>query len=49
LQRWSTAHNPFYDGPHADLLAMLPFLLLVVLLWIVASGKWLSGGADKTR
>jgi uncharacterized oligopeptide transporter (OPT) family protein len=44
LQRWSTANNPFYAGEHADLLAMLPFVLLVLLLWIVASGKWLSGG-----
>ena len=49
LQRWSTANNPFYAGPYADLLAMLPFLLLVLLLWIVASGKWLSGGkAEET-
>ena len=43
LQHWSTAHNPFYAGPYADLLAMLPFLVLIVLLWVVARGKWLSG------
>jgi putative OPT family oligopeptide transporter len=42
LQRWSTANNPFFAGPHADLLAVVPFLLLVLLLWIVASGRWLS-------
>jgi putative OPT family oligopeptide transporter len=47
LQRWSTAHNPFYEGPYADLLAMLPFLLLVLLLWLVAKGSWLSGKASK--
>ncbi|MEO8307492.1 MAG: oligopeptide transporter, OPT family [Pseudomonadota bacterium] len=47
LQRWSTANNPFYEGAHADLLALLPFLLLVVLLWLVARGKWLSGDAGK--
>ncbi|MEO6078389.1 MAG: oligopeptide transporter, OPT family [Steroidobacteraceae bacterium] len=42
LQRWSTTSNPFFEGPHADLLSTLPFLLLVVLLWLVARGKWLS-------
>jgi hypothetical protein len=47
LQRWSTANNPFYEGPYSDLLAMIPFLLLIVLLWLVARGKWLSGGAGK--
>jgi hypothetical protein len=44
LQRWSTANNPFYAGPWADLLSVLPFLVLVLLLWRVASGRWLSGG-----
>jgi putative OPT family oligopeptide transporter len=43
LQRWAQASNPFYEGPYADLLSMLPFLVLVVLLWQVAKGKWLSG------
>jgi len=47
LQRWSTANNPFYAGPKADLLAMLPFVLLVLLLWLVASGKWLTGTGTK--
>jgi len=45
LQRWATSSNPFYEGPHADLLSMLPFLLLVVLLWLVARGRWLAGPA----
>jgi uncharacterized oligopeptide transporter (OPT) family protein len=47
LQKWSTANNPFYDGPQSNLLSMLPFLVLVLLLWLVARGKWLSGAADK--
>ena len=45
LQRWATASNPFYAGPYADLLSLLPFLLLVVLLWCVARGKWLAAPA----
>ena len=27
-----TAHNPFFDGPFSDLLAMLPFAALSILL-----------------
>jgi putative OPT family oligopeptide transporter len=45
LQRWATGSNPFFEGPHADLLSMLPFLVLVVLLWLVARGRWLAGPA----
>jgi hypothetical protein len=31
-----TAHNPFFDGPFADLLAMLPFAALSILLYLVS-------------
>ncbi len=44
LQRWATAHNPFFAGPWADLLSLLPFAVLVLLLWLVARGSWLRGG-----
>ncbi len=33
FQKWSEAHNPFFEGPWADVLAMLPFLGLAVLLY----------------
>jgi uncharacterized oligopeptide transporter (OPT) family protein len=42
LQRWAMANNPLYEGPNADLLSLLPFLGLIVMLWLVARGKWLS-------
>ena len=32
LTRWSTANNPFFDGPLSDLLALLPFAGLTLLL-----------------
>ncbi len=35
LTAWATAHNPFYAGPHADLLALLPFAALCALLYLV--------------
>ena len=39
---WSTAHNPFYSGPYADLLALLPFAGLAVLLYLVGREKVLT-------
>ncbi len=42
LQRWANANNPFYAGPFADLLSVLPFLGLILLLWLVSTGRWLS-------
>jgi putative OPT family oligopeptide transporter len=47
LQHWSAAHNPFFEGPWSDLLSLLPFLALVVLLWLVARGRWLAGGDQR--
>ncbi len=40
FQKWSEAHNPFFEGPWADVLAMLPFLGLAVLLYF-AGREWL--------
>jgi hypothetical protein len=41
LAVWSTAHNPFFEGPHADALSMIPFLALCVLLFLVGRDKLL--------
>jgi hypothetical protein len=32
LGAWASAHNPLFEGPYSDLLALLPFLLLTLLL-----------------
>jgi putative OPT family oligopeptide transporter len=37
LDTWSSAHDPFYAGPHADALSLLPFAALVALLY--SSGR----------
>jgi len=34
-QTWAEAHNPFFEGPYADLLSMLPFAALTILLYFV--------------
>jgi hypothetical protein len=43
LEDWATASNPFYNGPNADLLALIPFLLLSLLLYAVGRELWLVG------
>ena len=43
FEKWATAHNPFFEGPWSDVLAMIPFILLTVLLYIVGREMWLSG------
>jgi putative OPT family oligopeptide transporter len=32
---WSTKSNPLFGGPNADLLSMIPFLILMLLLYLV--------------
>jgi putative OPT family oligopeptide transporter len=39
---WSTAHNPFFAGPRADLLAMIPFVALTLLLLFTGWEKVLA-------
>jgi len=36
ITSWSAAHNPFFAGPHADLLALLPFCAVTALLYLTA-------------
>jgi len=47
LQSWSSAHNPFYTGPYADLLTLLPFTVLCVFLYLVAREKVLRPAGAK--
>ncbi|MEP6741032.1 MAG: oligopeptide transporter, OPT family [bacterium] len=35
FEEWATHSNPFFEGSHADLLGLLPFLILTVLLYLV--------------
>jgi putative OPT family oligopeptide transporter len=45
LTDWSEAHNPFFAGPWSDLLAMIPFVILCWLLYLVGKEKWLAAKA----
>src|SRR2546426_3689131 len=35
FENWAREHNPLFEGPHADLLGLIPFAILTVLLYIV--------------
>lgn len=41
LTTWSEANNPFFLGPHADALSLLPFVLLTGVLYLVGREKLL--------
>ncbi len=43
VEHWSRDHNPFFAGPWSDALSVLPFLVLVVLLYLVGREKLLAG------
>ena len=34
INTWASDHNPFFGGPHADWLAMIPFILLAGFLYL---------------
>ncbi len=39
FEQWATAHNPFFEGPWSDTLAMIPFLALTILLYLVGRDR----------
>ena len=42
VEDWSATSNPFYGGPNADLLALIPFTLLAILLYLVGRDRVLT-------
>lgn len=40
---WAEKNNPMHSGPFADTLALIPFAVLAVLLYLVGREKWLAG------
>jgi len=35
VEDWATARNPLFGGPNSDLLSMIPFLVIMLLLYLV--------------
>jgi len=42
VTNWSEQHNVFYSGSNADLLSVIPFVLLCGFLYLVAREKLLQ-------
>jgi len=42
IQRWS-ANNPFFQGDYSDLLALIPFAVLIIILYLTGRELILSG------
>ncbi len=42
IEHWSRTNNPFFDGPWADILSLIPFLILMVILYLVGREKLLA-------
>jgi hypothetical protein len=49
IEAWSSANNPFFHGPNADLLALIPFTVLTVLLYLVGRDRLLAPRRAVTR
>lgn len=44
IERWANTSNPFFSGANANLLSLVPFVVLIVLLYLTGREKILSGG-----
>lgn len=43
LNAWATAHNPFFNGPWANALTMIPFAALCLVLYLVGRERLFGG------
>jgi hypothetical protein len=49
IQAWAEASNPFFSGPNSDLLALLPFTVLCVMLYLVGRDVLLAVKSKRAR
>jgi hypothetical protein len=47
ITTWAAANNPFYEGPNANLLSLVPFAGLVVLLLLVSREIFMAPRGDR--
>lgn len=43
LTEWAEKSNPFFDGRYSDALSLIPYAIIVVVLWAAAREKILAG------
>ena len=49
VEHWSTVNNPFFNGPNSDLLALIPFVVLCVLLYLVGRDVLLANRPGRSK
>jgi putative OPT family oligopeptide transporter len=42
IEHWSRTNNPFFNGGWSDLLSMIPFIVLMIILYLVGREKLLA-------
>jgi hypothetical protein len=47
IGEWAEANNPFFGGTNADLFSLIPFVLLVVVLYLTGRDVLFAGKANK--
>jgi len=47
IEEWAGANNPFFNGANADMLSLIPFVVLMVLLYL-AGREVILAGKNKT-
>ena len=47
LEDWANTSNPFYNGPWADLLSLIPFVIISVLLYLAGREVILAGNKGR--
>jgi putative OPT family oligopeptide transporter len=48
IEKWAGSHNPFFSGANADLLSLIPFLILMILLYLAGREAILAGRKGET-
>jgi hypothetical protein len=43
VEEWAGAHNPLFNGSSANLLSLIPFIILIVLLYLSGRETILAG------
>ncbi|HYV06096.1 MAG TPA: oligopeptide transporter, OPT family, partial [Blastocatellia bacterium] len=49
IEEWARAHNPFFTGDYADLLSLIPFVFLIVLLYLAGREVILAGKSSEAK
>ena len=48
IEGWQKAHNPFLEGAYANVLSLIPFTVLIVLLYLVGRDVLLAAKRRRT-